>query len=121
MFRTKLNVDGSINKHKAKLVGYSESDWGASLDDIKSTSGYFFSLGSGIFSRSSKKQEIVVQSTTKAKFIVLTIAGNQVLWLKKNLIDLNIEQKKSTKVFVDNQVAIAISHNPIFSCENKTF
>jgi len=26
VFRTKLNVDGSINKHKAILVGYSNSD-----------------------------------------------------------------------------------------------
>jgi len=27
VFRTMLNVDGSINKHKAKLVGYSDIDW----------------------------------------------------------------------------------------------
>jgi len=40
VFRTKLNADGSINKHKAKLVGYFGSDWGGSLDDMKSTSGY---------------------------------------------------------------------------------
>ncbi|RVW50760.1 Retrovirus-related Pol polyprotein from transposon RE1 [Vitis vinifera] len=33
-----------------KLFGYSDSDWGGSLDDMKSTSGYCFSLGSGSFS-----------------------------------------------------------------------
>jgi len=37
------------------------------------------------------------------------------------LIDLNIEQKESTKVFVDNQVAIATSHNPIFKGKTKHF
>jgi len=32
--------DGSINKNKAKFVGYSDIDWGGSLEDMKSTSGY---------------------------------------------------------------------------------
>ncbi|XP_016730871.1 uncharacterized mitochondrial protein AtMg00810-like [Gossypium hirsutum] len=38
-----------------KLVGYSGGDWAGSVDDIKSTSGYFFTLGSSVFSWSSKK------------------------------------------------------------------
>lgn len=33
-----------------KLRGYSDSDWVGSLDDMKSTSGYCFSYGTGIFS-----------------------------------------------------------------------
>jgi len=32
--------DGSINKNKAKFVGYSGIDWGGSLEDMKSTSRY---------------------------------------------------------------------------------
>ncbi|KAL0306277.1 UNVERIFIED_CONTAM: Secreted RxLR effector protein [Sesamum radiatum] len=40
----------------AKLVGYTDSDWAGSVDDMKSTSGYTFSLGSGIFSWASKKK-----------------------------------------------------------------
>ncbi|KAG8499326.1 hypothetical protein CXB51_005873 [Gossypium anomalum] len=39
-----------------KLVGYSDSDWAGSVDDMTSTSGYFFTLGSGVFSWSLKKQ-----------------------------------------------------------------
>ena len=74
-----------------KLRGFSDSDWGSSIDDMKSTSGYYFSFGSGAFSWSSKKQDIVAQSTTEAEFIVVAAAVNQVLWLKKILIDLNME------------------------------
>lgn len=33
-----------------ELFGYFDSDLGGSLDDMKSTSGYYFSLGSGMFS-----------------------------------------------------------------------
>ena len=46
-----------------KLVGFSDSDWGGSIDDMRSTSGYCFTFGSGFFSWCSKKQEIVAQST----------------------------------------------------------
>jgi len=95
-----------------KLTGLSDCDWGGSIDDMKSTSGYCFSFGSGVFSWSSNEQEIVAQSTAEAEFVVATAFDNQVLWLEKILIDLNIEQKESTNVFVDNQAAIAISHNP---------
>jgi len=83
--------DGSINKHKTKFVGYSDIDWGGSLEDMKSTSGYCFSLGSGIFSWCSKKQEIVAKSTAKVEFIATSATVNQVLWFKKFLIDLNME------------------------------
>ncbi|XP_058763264.1 uncharacterized protein LOC131636669 [Vicia villosa] len=35
------------------------SDWAGSVDDMKSTSGYVFSLGSGVISWCSKKQDTV--------------------------------------------------------------
>jgi len=42
-----------------KLHGFSDNDWGGSIDDMKSTSGFCFNLGSAIFSWSSKKQDTV--------------------------------------------------------------
>ena len=104
-----------------KLFGYSDSDWGGSLDDMKSTSGYCFSLGLGIFSWCSKKQDIVAQSTAEAKFVAATAAVDQALWLRKILADLHMEQTKGTEVLVDNQATIAISHNPMFHGKTKHF
>lgn len=104
-----------------KLYGFSDSDWAGSVDDMKSTSGYCFSLGSGVFSWCSKKQEIVAQSTAEAEFIAATAAANQVLWLKKIMCDLHEEQKHNTEIFVDNQAAIAISNNPVFHGKTKHF
>ncbi|KAG8479817.1 hypothetical protein CXB51_029556 [Gossypium anomalum] len=46
-------------ENKLKLIGYSDSDGAGSADDMKSTSGYFFTLGSGVFCWSSKKQQTV--------------------------------------------------------------
>ena len=49
-----------------ELRGYTDSDWGGCVDDSRSTSGYLFSLNSGVFTWSSKKQEITAQSIVEA-------------------------------------------------------
>jgi len=104
-----------------KLHGFSNSDWGGSIDDMKSTSGFCFNLGSAIFSWSSKKQDTVAQSTTEAEFIATTAAVNQALWLQKLLRDLHMEGEEATEISVDNQAAIAISYNPVFHGKTKHF
>ncbi|XP_021804176.1 uncharacterized protein LOC110769168 [Prunus avium] len=55
--------------NKAILIGYCDSDWSGSQDDMKSTSGYAFSFGSGVFSWASVKQHSVALSTAKAKYV----------------------------------------------------
>ena len=67
------------NSDQLQLVGFSDSDYGGSIDDMKSTTGYCFSLGSGTISWCSKKQEIVAQSTTEAEFVAATAAANQAI------------------------------------------
>lgn len=104
-----------------RLQGYSDSDWAGSVDDMKSTSGYCFNFGSGVFSWCSKKQDIVAQSTAEAEFIAATAAVNQALWLRKILSDLHLEQEATTEVMVDNEAAIAISKNPVFHGKTKHF
>ena len=88
---------------------------------MKSTTGYSFSFGSGMFSWSSKKPEIVAQSTAEAEFIAAIAVVNQALWLRKMLTDLHLEQDTTTEVMVDNQAAIAISKNPVFHGKTKHF
>ncbi|KAL0361586.1 UNVERIFIED_CONTAM: Retrovirus-related Pol polyprotein from transposon TNT 1-94 [Sesamum radiatum] len=92
-----------------KLVGFSDSDWGGSIDDMRSTSGYCFTLGFGFFSLSSKKQEIVAQSIAEAEFIAATATVNQALWLRKIFLDLDLEQKENIEILVDNQAASYLS------------
>lgn len=69
----------------------------------------------------SKKQDIVTQSTAEAEFIAATAAVNQALWLQKLLRDLQMEEDEATEISVDNQAAIAISHNPVFHGKTKNF
>ena len=51
------------------LIGYSDSDWAGSIDDIKSSSGYTFLFGSSISSWLSKKWSVVTQSTAEGEYV----------------------------------------------------
>ena len=51
--------------HKINLEGYVDSDWEGSSIDRKSTSGCYFSMGSGVISWFSKKQSCVALSKLK--------------------------------------------------------
>ncbi|KAL0378046.1 UNVERIFIED_CONTAM: Retrovirus-related Pol polyprotein from transposon TNT 1-94 [Sesamum radiatum] len=88
----------------AKLVGYTDSDWAGSADDMKSTSGYTFSLGSGIF-MASKKQATVAQSSAEAEYIAAAAASNQATWLRRILEDMGEKQEEPTTIYCDNKVS----------------
>ncbi|KAF2324251.1 hypothetical protein GH714_011145 [Hevea brasiliensis] len=60
-----------LKNENAKLEGYVDSDWAGNAEEMKSTSGYLFFLGSSPFSWISKKQEVVAQSTVEAEYIQL--------------------------------------------------
>lgn len=70
---------------------------------------------------SSKKQETTAQSTAEAEFIAANSAAKQAIWLEKIMIDLLEAQEESTKIFVDNQAAIAIAGDPVFQGKTKHF
>ncbi|XP_027767917.1 uncharacterized protein LOC114074248 [Solanum pennellii] len=91
-----------------KLCGYSDSDWGRSEDDAKRTSG-------------CKKQDIIAQSTTEAEFVATVAAAHQALGMKKILVSFHMESTQNIKVFLDNGVAVAISHNLVFHGRTKNF
>ncbi|KAL0455831.1 UNVERIFIED_CONTAM: Retrovirus-related Pol polyprotein from transposon RE2 [Sesamum latifolium] len=97
----------------AMLVGYTDSDWAGSTDDMKSTSGYTFSLGSGIFSWASKKQATVAQSSAEAQYIAAAATSNQATWLRRILEDMGEKQEEPTTIYYDNKSAIAITKNPV--------
>ncbi|XP_015170395.1 uncharacterized mitochondrial protein AtMg00810-like [Solanum tuberosum] len=100
-------------EEQGQLMGYSDSDWAGSVDDMKSTSGYAFTLGSGMFSWNSKKQEVVTQSPTEAECIAAAGTTNQALWLRKIPRDLEQNDIEATVIKVDNKSAISMAKNPV--------
>ena len=104
-----------------KLHGYSDSDWAGSIDDMRSTTRFCFSFGLGIFSWSSKKQDVIAQSTAEAEYVTANATVNQAIWIRKILANLHMKQNEPTQIHVDNQATIAISNDPVFYGKTKHF
>ncbi|KAG9446373.1 hypothetical protein H6P81_012501 [Aristolochia fimbriata] len=102
-----------------KLVGYTDSDWAGDGGDRRSTSGYAFTLGSGFFSWSSKKQQVVALSSTEAEYIAAAYCATQAVWLHQLLEEIYHKQDGPTPVRCDNRSAIALSKNPVFHGRSK--
>ena len=110
-------MDFGIEYVKGKttlLIGYCDSDWAGSVDDMRSTSGYAFNLGSGVFSWASIKQHTVALSTTEAEYVSAAEATSQAKWLRFVLKDFGEEQVEPTVLMCDNTSAIAIAKKPVF-------
>ena len=103
----------------SRIIGYTDSDWAKSIDDMKSTLGYAFSLGSKIFSWASKKQATVAQSTPEAEYVVVAEATSQAIWLRKIFKDMGEKQSEPTTINCDNKSAITMTKNPIHHSRTK--
>ena len=59
------------------LEGYSDANWISDSDEIKSTSGYVFTLGGGVVTWKSSKQTLIASSTMESEFIALESASKE--------------------------------------------
>ncbi|GJV89025.1 putative ribonuclease H-like domain-containing protein [Tanacetum coccineum] len=64
------------------LVAYTDSDYARASLDRKSTTGGCQFLGSRLISWQCKKQTVVANSTTEAKYLVSSSCCRQVLWIQ---------------------------------------
>ncbi|XP_068329930.1 secreted RxLR effector protein 161-like [Pyrus communis] len=103
-----------VKGRKACLIGFCDIDWGGSLEDSKSKSGYASSFGSGVFSWASVKQNCIALSTAEAEYITASKATTQAIWLRFVLEDFGELQTEVTPLHCDNTSAIAITKNSVF-------
>nr|KYP69002.1 Copia protein [Cajanus cajan] len=104
---------------KSRMIGYTDSDWAGSIDDMKSTSGYAFSLGSRFFSWASKKQATIAQSTAEVEYIVAAETTSQAIWLQRILEKMSEQQDGPTIIYCDNRSTIAMTKNPVHHQRTK--
>jgi len=72
-----------------QVMGYCDADYAEDSGTRRSTTGYFFSLGSGAISWCSKRQPIVALSSTKAEYRSAAMAAQESTWLKQLMKDLH--------------------------------
>jgi alpha-glucosidase (family GH31 glycosyl hydrolase) len=102
-----------------KLIGYTDSDCGGSVDERKSTSRYTFHFGIDMVSWASRKKTIVIVSSAEAEYVTATSTTSQAVWMRRMLKDLLQEQHEPTIVFSDNNSTIMLSKNHVFHKKTK--
>ena len=73
-----------------KVQGCIDADYGGSLVDRRSTTGYCVFLGCNLVSWRSKKQRMVARPSVEAEFRAMALGVCELLWLKIILEDLKI-------------------------------
>ncbi|KJZ70698.1 hypothetical protein HIM_09922 [Hirsutella minnesotensis 3608] len=94
------------------IQGYTDADFAADLHTRRSTSGFFYSLGSAAISWTSKRQPCVTLSSTEAEYVALTQSAQEAIWLRSLMKDLCHPQAGPTVIHEDNKGSIDLANNP---------
>jgi|ERR1700722_4537967 len=76
-------------------------------------------FGHGMVTWSSKRQAIVVLSSTESEYIGLTHVLKEILWVRQFLGKLISKFTMPTKLLSDNQGAITLAKNNKFHAQSK--
>ncbi|XP_070039629.1 uncharacterized mitochondrial protein AtMg00810-like [Nicotiana tomentosiformis] len=101
------------------LHGYRDADWGGSIDNCKSTSGWAIFLGSHLISWASKKQCAVSRSSTEVEYRALANAASELTWLEFLLRKISCFSSFTPVLWCDNLSAIYLTINPVFHSRTK--
>ncbi|KXJ70298.1 hypothetical protein RP20_CCG024202 [Aedes albopictus] len=89
------------------LLGFCDADWAGDQESRKSTTGYCFLLAGAAISWVSRRQPSVTLSSMEAEYMALSEACQEVIWLRRLLLEMGCAQKKPTLINEDNQSCIA--------------
>ena len=89
------------------------------MDDRRSTSGCAYLLGVGAIIWSSKKQEVIVLSSTEAECVAATSLACQGVWLIRVFAELGQQQTKVTEPLCDKKATITIAKSPALHGRTK--
>ena len=113
------NLDG--------LVGYVDSDYAGDLDKRRSLTGYIFTISGCAVSWKVSLQATVALSTTETKYMAISEAYKEVIWLKDLYTELCgvklytelCRVTSCTTIFFDSQSAIYLTKDQMFHERTK--
>ncbi|GAB2274141.1 hypothetical protein Dimus_039068 [Dionaea muscipula] len=102
------------------LEGFSDADWASNLDDRRSTTGIFITLGGNLVAWGSRKQQTVARSNTDSEYRVLSCTATEVVWVQSLLTEIGVSLSQPVAtIWCDNQGARLLAYNPIFHSKTK--
>ena len=108
-------------RYPAVLEGYCDANWISKAKNLKSTSGYVFTLASATVSWKSSKQTIITLSTMKSEFITLDKGGEEAEWLRHFIEDIPRWPKPVSAISIhyDSQSSIGRAHNIMYNGKSR--
>ena len=80
-----------FERGELKLQGYVDVDFANEIDNWKSTTWYVLTLGTIAISLISQLQKIVILSTIEVKYVAITEARKEMIWLQSLLAKLGFK------------------------------
>lgn len=96
-----------------RVKAFINVDWAGSLDDNKSTSGYYTFVEGNPVTWRSKKQPVVAQSSVEDKFKTMAHEIYDILWIYGLLEEWRFNSQGTMWLYCNNKATISIVHNPI--------
>ncbi|KAF3621972.1 hypothetical protein FXO37_32515 [Capsicum annuum] len=113
-------IEKVLDKFKYMEFGYSDANWITGSNEVKSTSGYVFTIGGGAVSWKSSKQTCIARSTMESEFIALDKVGEEVEWLRNFLEDIPYWPKPVAPVYIhcDSQAIIGRAGSMMYNVKS---
>ena len=107
------------NHDSFTLTAYADADYAAAVEDRKSRSGYVIFFDGNPISWASKKQPCVATSTTHSEYIACYAVATEIIWLRRLLASIGIQQTNPTTIYTDSQSAMRLAVNAEFHSRTK--
>lgn len=100
------------------VTGFSDSDYAGDVDSRRHMTGYVFTLGGSVVSWKATLQSTVTLSTTEVKYMALTEAAKEGIWLKCLIGDLGLHHDQAI-VYCDSLSAICLAKDQVHHERSK--
>jgi hypothetical protein len=111
---TGLRIRKSTQQH---ISIFTDVDWAGCVDDRRSTSGFAVFVGPNLISWSSKKQPMVLRSSTEAEDKALANGAAEAMWVSSLLTELGVSQQQTPVLWCLG--ATYLTANPVFHARTK--
>ena len=110
---------GIVFGGKFGIEVFCDADFAGDIDTRRSTTGYMLKIAGGCVSWASRVQPTVALSTMEAEYMAAAEAVKEVIWCRKLLEELTVQEMDEITINCDNQSCMKLIANPVHHRRSK--